>query len=118
MMVNRLMTVHVSLKSLAFAKVKIAGAYLVAGELWSLMVTEVLALSAGHALMALLADAGRCLALSVRMASSAEDEASPSPYESPLPRETSISMLPDLTERSWAESYAEMQGAQTNRRNP
>ena len=56
MMVNRLMTVHVSLKSLAFAKVKIAGAYLVAGELWSLIVTEVLALSAGHALMALLAD--------------------------------------------------------------
>lgn len=63
------------------------------------LAAEVLALSAGHALMALLADAGRCLALSVRMASSAEDEASPSPYESPLPRETSISMLPDLTER-------------------
>eukprot|EP00435_Cladocopium_sp_Y103_P044140 s1190_g12.t1 len=64
------------------------------------LAAEVLALSAGHALMALLADAGRCLALSVRMATSAEDEASPSPYESPQPpRETSISMLPDLTER-------------------
>ena len=67
---------------------------------------QVLSLSAGHALMALLADAGRCLALSVRMARPSEDEdGAASPFESPPPRAKSrtlpdISMLPDLTERA------------------
>ena len=55
--------------------------------------------------MALLADAGRCLALSVRMAPSEEPTASPAPSRSPLSpqateAERAISMLPDLTERA------------------
>eukprot|EP00434_Breviolum_minutum_P024319 symbB.v1.2.021476.t1/scaffold1792.1/size124732/11 len=68
------------------------------------LAAEVLSLSAGHALMALLADAGRCLALSVRMAPSEEPTASPAPSRSPpspqaTEAERAISMLPDLTER-------------------
>lgn len=66
---------------------------------------QVLSLSAAHALMALLADAGRCLALSVRMAMPCEDDASPLENSPPLPRErlATVDMLPDLTERTLAE---------------
>lgn len=65
---------------------------------------QVLSLSAAHALMALLADAGRCLALSVRMAMPCEDDASPWENSPPLPRErlTTVDLLPDLTERTLA----------------
>lgn len=73
---------------------------------------EVLSLSAGHALMALLGDAGRCLALSVRIVSSASHSPdgtgiSDSPKRKELERNVSamsqaFPALPDLTERHLA----------------
>eukprot|EP00913_Durusdinium_trenchii_P018138 g17042.t1 len=73
------------------------------------LAAEVLSLSAGHALMALLGDAGRCLALSVRIVSSASHSPdgtgiSDSPKRKELERNVSamsqaFPALPDLTER-------------------
>ncbi|CAJ1327971.1 unnamed protein product [Effrenium voratum] len=57
-------------------------------------VAEVLALSAGHALVALVGNAARCLALAVRMAPVVE-----TPHVMPRSASLSASGLPDLTER-------------------
>ena len=69
------------------------------------LAAEVLSLSAGHALMALLGDAGKCLALSVRMTKPQEDQQHFLSPQSPV--QPSPAALPDLTERLKAQGQYE-----------